>query len=516
MEETPTPPPTEILATFSSPVDIDFEVQPAAQFAAELAPVLVVGVTRGGEPALATPLAGTEVAQHLAGLARTAGFPGKRGEARLVSNALPGLPRAVLLTGLGEKEQLDRLAAERAFAQAARMLRGGEFPAVAVLPAIDGELSHQLGPIVEGFLLGSYTCSTYLSEASKKKADPVKKVFVLADGPAEEVAGRILLSKIIARATNLARELANAPGSDLNPPAFADKILQLGNSIGIHSEVWKYKRIEAQGMGLLLAVGKGSVHEPRLVKMTYKPEGRPVGTVVLVGKGITFDTGGIDLKKREGMESMKGDKAGAAAVVATLLACKEAKVPLRVIGILAIAENMPSSKSYKPGDVFKSASGKTVEVGDTDAEGRLILADALAYASTLECDAVIDVATLTGSCAVGLGPQVAGLFSNDDQLAEQLMQASDEAGERLWPLPLEVLYRPEIDSDVADLKNVASGRYGDAIHAANFLREFVGSKPWAHLDIAGPSWTDEESPAAPAGATGYGVRTLANFLLLPR
>ena len=495
------------------PDSIEFEAVTAQQLSPDLAPILVVGMCRDGQPALATPLAGTETTGQIAAVAKQAGFPGKLGDAQIVSCNVQGLPHALLLVGLGERERLDRLSCERGFAQAAKLLRGGEFPSVAALPALENDLSEMIGPVVDGFVLGSYSWSKYLSEDARKKAQPVTKVFILAEGTPEEVEGQLEFSKAAAAATNVARDLANTPGADLPPPAFADKINALVRQAGLHCEIWKRKRIEAAGMNLLLAVGNGSLHEPRFIKLTYKPEQRATKTVILVGKGITFDTGGLDIKKPLGMESMKGDKSGAAAVVAAMMACSRIKPPCKVIGLIASAENMPSGKAYRPGDVFKSAAGKTVEVGDTDAEGRLVLADALHYASTLEGECIVDLATLTGSCVVALGPQVSGIFANDDELAEQILGASDMAGERIWPLPLELLYRSNLESDVADLRSVGPGRYGDAINAAVFLREFVGGRRWAHLDIAGPAWADEPTAAYPSGATGFGVRTLCHFLL---
>ncbi|MCB0220144.1 MAG: leucyl aminopeptidase [Chrysiogenetes bacterium] len=497
--------PVEIAWEFSSPATLEDEAP---------APVLLVGICDDGKPALIAPLEGSETETKIAALVQAAGFEAKRGQVQIVTSNADGLPGTLVLVGLGKRDRLDRLAVERGFAQAARKLRGGEFPAVAALPALGGEdLAEAIGPIIDGFVLGGYQCATYLPESRIKEAKPVEKVVIIVQGEIDELQRLAGIAQALADGANLARDLTNAPGADLTPPTFAEEVAKLAGPAGVQAEVWKVKRIAAHDMHLLLAVGQGSAEEPRVVKLSYKPEQRTSKTVVLVGKGITFDTGGIDLKRNpESIVGMKGDKGGAAAVIATLLACTKIKPACKVIGIIPMAENSISNKAIKPGDVFPSASGKSVEVADTDAEGRLILADALAYARSLEPDCIIDLATLTGSCMVGLGPQVAGLFCNDDGLAESVLMASDIAGERLWPLPLEILYRPELESEVADLRNIGE-RYGDAIHAALFLHEAVGDTPWAHLDIAGPAWLDSASASYPEGATGYGVRLLGNFLL---
>lgn len=497
--------PVEIAFEFSSPATLEDEAP---------APVLLVGVCDDGKAALIAPLEGSEIEGKIAAVVQAAGFEAKRGQIQLVTTNEPGLPSALMLVGLGARDRLDRLAVERGFAQAARKLRGGEFPAVCALPCLGGEdLAEAIGPIIDGFVLGSYTCATYLPEDRVKEGKSVEKVVIVVQGEIDELQRIAGVTQALADGANLARDLSNAPGADLTPPDFADQVAKLATHDRVSAEIWKVKRIAAHDMHLLLAVGQGSAAEPRVVKMTYKPEQRTSKTVVLVGKGITFDTGGISLKRdNESLVSMKGDKGGAAAIIATILACAKIKPACKVIGIIPMAENSISNKAIKPGDVFPSASGKSVEVGDTDAEGRLILHDALAYAHSLEPDCIVDLATLTGSCVVGLGPQVAGLFSNDDALAESVLMASDVAGERLWPLPLEILYRPELESNVADIRNIGE-KYGDGIHAALFLHEAVGDTPWAHLDIAGPAWLDSASASYPEGATGYGVRLLGNFLL---
>jgi leucyl aminopeptidase len=265
-------------------------------------------------------------------------------------------------------------------------------------------------------------------------------------------------------------------------------------------------------MGLLNAVGRSSEHEPHFIRLDYTPRGPATGHIVFVGKGVTFDTGGIDLKRYPGLPTMKGDMGGAAAVLSLFKALPAIQPAVKITGLVPAAENAFSGNSYKPGDVYKSMSGKFVEIGDTDAEGRLILADALHYAKELKPDAIVDLATLTGSCVVALGELFAGLFSNSEKLAAEVNEAADRAFERFWRLPLPAVYRRQIHSPVADLKNISSSRYGDAIIAALFLKEFVGTTPWAHLDIAGPSWVDTDTPGYVAMGTGYAVRTLCQLV----
>jgi leucyl aminopeptidase len=268
--------------------------------------------------------------------------------------------------------------------------------------------------------------------------------------------------------------------------------------------------LAAESFGGIVGVGQGAANPPRLVELRYEPEGAR-GRVVLVGKGITFDSGGLSLKSPDGMITMKTDMSGAAAVIAVMSALRELGVQVAVTGYLATAENMPSGMALRPGDVLKMKNGKTVEVLNTDAEGRLVMADALALGATAQPDAIVDVATLTGACVIALGKRYAGLMSNDDDLAAELLEAAGTAGERAWRLPLPEEYRKDLDSDVADLKNVG-GRDGGALVAGLFLQEFVDGRPWAHLDIAGPARRDSEDGYLGKGASGAAVRTLLSWL----
>ena len=306
----------------------------------------------------------------------------------------------------------------------------------------------------------------------------------------------------------MARQLDNEPGNTLTPSTFAERLSQIARGGGLSVSVLDHHELERLGMGMLLGVGRGSAEPPRLVAIRYDPAGAPESPVLgLVGKGITFDTGGISIKPAADMDRMKDDMAGGAAVACAIRALAELNAPIRVIGIIPIAENMPGGRAIRPGDVLKSASGKTVEVINTDAEGRLILGDALWYARQLGATHLVDIATLTGAISVALGRIASGLFGTPAAFVEHVRDVAERAGDRCWPLPLFDEYKDQLRSEIADMINTG-GRLGGAITAALFLKEFTGGLPWIHLDIAGTAWADESKPFMPKGPTGVGVRTL--------
>ena len=306
----------------------------------------------------------------------------------------------------------------------------------------------------------------------------------------------------------LARDLVNEPASVSTPTYLANQAKKLADGNGLKTEVWGVNKIKAAKMHGLLAVSRGGPEEPRFIKLSYTPSGKPKKKVALVGKGLTFDSGGLSLKPAKSMETMKIDMSGGATVLGTMRAIAALKPPVQVTGYVPSSENMPSGTAQKPGDIISYRNGKTVEVLNTDAEGRLILADALICAVEDKPDVIIDLATLTGACMVALGSQVAGLFSNNQKLTDDLLASSKETGEQLWPMPLVKEYKDDIKSSIADIKNIGGG-YGGAITAALFLEEFVSDVPWAHLDIAGPAFSER----APRGGTGFGVRTLVQYVL---
>jgi leucyl aminopeptidase len=325
--------------------------------------------------------------------------------------------------------------------------------------------------------------------------------------PAGEVQEGARRAEVQGRAVSLARELVNLPPCELYPQTFAARARLVAQAAGVECTVLDEYQLESERMAALLAVARGSDRPPRLVVLRYRGtrDGRTLG---LVGKGVTFDSGGLSLKTTEQMRDMKCDMAGAAAVLGAVQAIAELRLPANVLGVLPLVENLPGGRAMKLGDVLRARNGKTIEVLNTDAEGRLILADALAYAADQQVDHLVDLATLTGACMVALGAEVAGLMTNDEAWAETVRAAARRAGEKLWPLPMFEHYAELIKSHIADVKNTGGTRYGGAISAAKFLQEFVGGVPWAHLDIAGPAWAEEETATRDPGGTGCFVRTL--------
>ena len=445
------------------------------------------------------------------GWLRRQGFSARKGAA-LALRAASG-PPAVVLVGLGPRDGLDL---ERWRLGAAALLRtSGEGPGSVALLVPDeppgGDAASVAAAIAEGALLAAYRFDAYRSTAQPERPG---RLVVVGRGDWAEGLRR---GAATARAAAFARDLVNTPASDMTPRRFAERVQERLSGLATTTvEVWDEERIEAERLGGLLAVARGSAEPPRLVRATYTPAaagaGGAVRHVVLVGKGITFDSGGLSLKPADGMMTMKTDMTGAAVVAAAVAACEELGVPVKVTAIAPLAENMPGGRAQKPGDVFTARNGATVEVLNTDAEGRLVLADGLSLAAEASPDAIVDVATLTGAQVVALGKGIAALLGNDPALLSSLQASGERAGERLWPLPLPEDYRDHIDSEVADMKNMGKPREAGTIAAAMLLARFVGDAPWAHLDIAGPARSEESSGYLTKGATGFGVRVLLDFL----
>ncbi|OQY17361.1 MAG: leucyl aminopeptidase [Desulfobacteraceae bacterium 4572_35.1] len=317
--------------------------------------------------------------------------------------------------------------------------------------------------------------------------------------------------KIISDGVWLARDLVNQPGNVKVPTYLAQTAWDLAKQYNFNCTLLGPAELQRQGFGALLAVAQGSICEPRLIAMEYCGAGEDQPAVALVGKGVTFDSGGISLKPGEGMDQMKMDMAGGAAVLATMATIARLQLPINVIGVVPAVENMPSDRATRPGDIVTSLSGQTIEILNTDAEGRLILADALTWVAKKQPQVIIDLATLTGACIIALGHHASAVLGNDDRLVEQLRQAGDSVGERVWQLPLFAEYAKQLKSEVADMKNIG-GRPAGTITAAAFLQKFVAEIPWAHLDIAGTAWAEKGKPGQPCGATGVGVRLLVDYL----
>jgi leucyl aminopeptidase len=449
------------------------------------------------------------------------GFTGKVGQVgTLPGTAADGTPVDVLVAGVGPAEALtsDRglESVRRAAAAVVRSAGTGE-RVVLALPTVDGAPAERVAAAAaEGGALASYRFDAYRSADPPVGLDAL--VLVGAAGDADAVARGAARGSRVARSVGVARDLTNEPPSSLTPSQLAARIADLfAGRDGVTVEVWDEARIHDEHLGGLLGVARGSTQEPRLVRVDYSPPAAPgqgqAGTrpphVVLVGKGITFDSGGLSLKTASGMETMKTDMGGAAAVLAALDAAVALGSPLRLTAIAPMAENMPGGSAVKPGDVLTARNGKTIEVLNTDAEGRLILADGLSLAAELEPDAIVDVATLTGAAVV---KDVAALLGNDVDLLADVRAAGERAGEMVWELPMPDDYRNHIDSEVADMRNVGRPGQAGTIAAAMLLREFVGTVPWAHLDVAGPSRSDESSRYQTKGATGFGVRALVELV----
>jgi len=432
------------------------------------------------------------------------GFDGKVGEACAVP-ADDG--STVVAIGMGKPEEVTVETFRRAGAAFAKAAWNDTSAAIAVLDAA-GELDRGAAAqaVAEGATLAAYRFTKY-----KNQAKPSKLESLVIVGRGAKVQSGADRGARIAAAVALARDLVNEPAGAMTPSRLAEVATEIAEREGLGVTVLDEVAIANEGLGGLQGVAQGSDQPPRLIELVYDPPGAR-GTVALVGKGITFDSGGLSLKTADGMETMKTDMSGAAAVLATMSVLPALAPKVKVIGILPTTENMPSGTAIKPGDVLKIRNGKTVEVLNTDAEGRLVLADGLSLAVEAGVDAIVDLATLTGACMVALGRNIAGLMGNNDVWVEQVGNAAERASEKVWPLPLPDEYRKKIDSEVADIKNTGGDRYGGALTAGLFLKEFVGDVPWAHLDIAGPARSEEDDAYTPKGASGFGVRTLVELL----
>ncbi len=436
------------------------------------------------------------------------GFEGKANQVQIVSSE----SRPTAVVGMGRTGEVDPAGLRSASAAAARASKGRGWLASSLLDAVPegADIAEFAQAHIEGLVLGSYGYYDYKSDPKPSK---LKKVSVIspADGEVREALNR---GQSVAEAVCLARDLINEPGGSLTPKKLAEvarRVAEEGEGEALEMEVWDLKRIKKEKLGGLLGVNRGSEQEPRFVKLAWKPP-EERGFLALVGKGITFDSGGLSIKPASGMETMKMDMSGAAAVLSAMKAVKTLRPSVRVEGYMPITDNMTGGDATRPGDVLRMRNGKTVEVLNTDAEGRLILADALSLASEACPDAIVDLATLTGACMVALGSKVAGLMGNHDGWVRAVRKAAEVSGERVWHLPLPSDYRKQLDSEVADIKNIGN-RWGGTLTAGLFLAEFVADGiPWAHLDIAGPAWAESTEEETAKGGTGFGVRLLVELI----
>ncbi len=484
----------------------------ASDLASRPVGLLAVGVLEGA-PGRGSPAARLDATTHgaLKALRAAGDFAGRSGETALLYSAGVRAKR-VLVVGLGPAGALDARGLLLAAATAARRARDlGAGTLALSLPATGIE---SLAAIGEGLVLGHHRHTAYLSDGGKA---PLALAEVLV-GKASTPPARAALAVGVTRgeAVGLARDLASTPGQDLPPAALAERARELAKRVGARATVYDVAAMERLGMGCVLAVGRGSPHPPRFIELVKEPRGRKRGahvpTVVVIGKGVTFDTGGVSLKPREGMSKMKYDMSGAAAVLGLFASLDTLELPFRLVGLVPSAENAIGGRAFKPGDVIRAMDGTTIEVTNTDAEGRLLLADALVHARRFKPDAVVDLATLTGAISIALGRHAAGLFTTDETLAAELHRAGEETGERLWRMPLWPDYLAEMRGDTADLVNSNERREGGAATAAAFLSHFAKGLPWAHLDIASTAWTYTERPDSARGPNAFGVRLLVRWL----
>lgn len=425
-----------------------------------------------------------------------------------------GPMKKIMLMGLGKKEKFNNEIARIVSAKAALKVREMEISEFSILPYsnLDEGL---IEAISEGIALSLYSFNRYKTNDSGEESK-VKQVTILINTDKNKIQPIIDRTGLLVNAVNLARDLSNLPPNDCSPSQLASIAVSVGTEYGLKTRIVERYEMESLGLNGIVSVGKGSQNPPKLIILEYHGSTDDRKPYLLVGKGVTFDTGGISLKDHDKMDEMKFDKSGGCNVVAIMKAVASLKLPINVVGIIPSVENMPSSTSYRPGDIIKMYNGKTVEVLNTDAEGRLILADALSFGiASYNPKAVIDLATLTGACIIALGTNVAAVMGTNKKFIDELHQVSDRTGEKIWELPLYEEFNEQIKSSIADIKNIG-GRPGGAITAAAFLSNFTHGIPWIHIDIAGTAWTQEgtfERSYNPKGATGFGIRTLVKLLM---
>jgi leucyl aminopeptidase len=481
---------------------MDIRIEEKAIAEVETDALVMLGFEGAGAPASAGDQA---VGDQTKALYASGEFTGKALEIAVLHWPAGLKAKRLVLAGGGKPEEFDSSVLRRVSGAALRSLKGkGARRIVLVLDESFGS-DEFAAAAVEGAILGDYDTNRYKTDP-KKNDKQVDSFAVLGASPAALERGRIL-----AEAQNFARVLAEEPGNVMTPTVLAERAREMAAAHGLECEVLDQDRMRQLGMGALLGVAQGSAEPPALIVVRYRPaQAASPDQLGLVGKGVTFDTGGISIKPADGMEKMRYDMGGAAAVLGAMRAIAQLKPAVAVTGIIPTVENMPGSRAQRPGDIVTSLSGKTVEVLNTDAEGRMILIDALTYAQRLGCTHLVDAATLTGSIVVALGAVRAGAFSNNAAMLQKVLAASQAEGEKMWPMPMDAEYKEALKSDFADLHNIG-GRPAGSITAAMFLRDFVGETPWVHLDIAGTGWLDDTKPYMAKGATGTCVRTFVQL-----
>ncbi len=505
----------QVKVTVDSPRDVKVDVLAVA-----------VGELEGKQKKLPAALASLDTAAGgaVSQVVKNGDFGGKKGQSLVVypQGSGRGSLKAdrLLLVGIGNADEQSVDDIRALGGRVVKGARGKKATKIAlVAPSAKGHGNEVIcQALAEGAVLADYKYDRFLTDDGKKK--PARKratlsvVYARLAKPAPARAGA-KRGTILAESQNLARDLSNAPGNAMTPVRLTAEAVKMARAVGLRTRVMAVPELQKRKMGGILGVGQGSTNPPRLAILEHKPRGLKANspTLCIVGKGITFDSGGISLKPGAGMHEMKHDMSGAATVVGAMRAIRMLNIPVHVVGLIAAAENMPSDTAYRPGDILTMHSGHTVEIQNTDAEGRLVLADALAYANkTYKPTAMIDLATLTGACMVALGDWATGLMGTDDKLIEEIKAAGERVNEIQWPLPLFDDHKKLMKGSVSDLKNAGAGRSAGMSTAAGFLSAFVGDTPWVHLDIAGTGWTSRSGPYQGSGATGVGVRMLVDFL----
>jgi len=492
-------------------MQIQLETGPFEQVEAD---ALVVPVFDKESPGGALPSETAQTANDLAGgwieeLYRSGEFTGKAFETAMLYRP-PGIKaRRLLAVGAGKADRFTAADLRNVAGAAVRFLKPKSAPKIALLLDAGPQLGEQAGAAVEGAILGDYEPDRYKTD--KKDGKVVETFTVVAPGADESIRETLTGAQIIAEAQNLARELASEPANRLSPSALAARAREVAAEYGLECRVLDAGQMRELGMGALLGVAQGSAEPPALIVLQYRPlEESGHSHLGLIGKGVTFDSGGISIKPSADMDKMKFDMSGGAAVIGAMRAIAQLRPLVAVTALIPAVENMPGGRAQRPGDIVTTLSGKTVEVLNTDAEGRLILADALAYARQLGCTHLVDAATLTGAIVVALGHVYTGVFANDDALLDRTLAAARQEGEKMWPMPMDEDYKEQLKSPYADLPNIGT-RWGGAVTAAMFLKEFADPAPWVHLDVAGTAWLEEAKPYLAKGPTGVAVRTLVHL-----
>src|ERR1044072_4825454 len=441
-------------------------------------------------------------------------FKGKQGDIAYFHGSGEGVKgRGILFIGGGDRDSFKASQISQMAGTATRFLRGKNVKTIAIVPRAEGDAERIAQTVAAGAVMGSFELDK--NRTTDKEESEIQCLTVVIEGADKKAVERgAERGRIIGESTNFTRDLANEPGAWMTPTIMADRAKQVAKQFGLSFDVLDQKQMEKLGMGSLLGVSRGSDEPPKLIIMKYQPSrfrGKKDGLLALVGKGVTCDSGGISLKPGENMELMKYDMTGAATVIGTMRAIAQLKPSIPVLGVAPCSENLPSGKPTKPGDVLRAMTGMTIEVINTDAEGRLVLADAIAYAKKLGATQVIDMATLTGAVSIALGDVNTAVLGTDQELIDGVIRAGREVGEKFWQLPLDAEYSNQIKSDIADIKNVG-GKKAGTITAAAFLKEFADGISWAHLDIAGTAWGDPATPFRSKGPTGIAVRTLIEFV----